>query len=121
MNFNPGNSNGLSPFSISSFISSSNKSVFCLNISVADIASGLSTYTGTLINVLYFLINSSSLVFSFILFNSYNISCVLPTANDGITTVPPLSIVSDTTFKNISAFWLFFICNLLPYVDSITK
>ena len=95
--------------------------MFSLNTSVADIASGLSTYTGAFINVSYSLINFSSSFVSFILFSSYNISCVLPTANDGITTVPLLSSVSDTISKNISAFWSFLICFLLPYVDSITK
>ena len=36
-----------------------------------------------------------SIFFSFSLFSSYRISCVLPTANDGITTFPPLAIVSN--------------------------
>jgi len=121
VNFNPGNSNGLSPFAMSFFVSSSNKSILSLKTSVADIAKGLSTYTGVFIKTLYFLLNSSSSFSSFSLFNSYNISCVLPTANDGIITVPPLSSVSETTSKNISAFCSFFTCNLLPYVDSITK
>ena len=121
MNFNPGNSNGLSPFIISAFTSGSNKFIFSLNTSVADIAKGLSTYTSDLIKVLYFLLNSSSFIISFNLLSSYKISCVLPTAKDGITTVPPLSNVSETIFKNISAFSSFLKCNLLPYVDSITK
>ena len=121
VNFSPGNSSGLSPFSIASFTSSSNKSVFFLNISVADTASGLSTYTGAFINFSYFFINSSSDVFSLILFNSYSISCVLPTANVGITTVPFLSNVSYTTSKKIFALSSFLMCNLFPYVDSITK
>ena len=109
MNCKPGNSNGLSPLSICFLTSSSNSSVFCLNISVADIARGLSTYTEAFINLSYFSKNSSSDLFSFKLFNSYNISCVLPTANDGITTFPPLSNVSATIFKNISAFSSFLI------------
>ena len=50
----------------------SNNSVFSLNICVADIARGLSTYTGTFINVSYFLINSSSCLFSFILSEDNN-------------------------------------------------
>ena len=36
------------------------------------------------------------------------------TAKEGITTVPPLSNVSDTTFKNICAFSSFLLCNLPP-------
>jgi len=95
--------------------------VFSLNTSVAEIASGLSTYTGAFINFSYFSMNSGLFFVSLILFSSYKISCVLPTANDGITTVPPLSIVSDTISKNSSAFSSFLTCNLLPYVDSITK
>src|SRR5699024_12369973 len=55
------------------------------------------------INFLYLRLNSSSFFISFSLLISYNISCVLPTANDGITTVPCLSNVSATIFKNISA------------------
>ena len=94
VNLSPGNSNGLSPFSISSLTSSSNKSIFSLNISVAETASGLSTKTGAFIILSYFALNSSSSVFSFILFSSYNISWVLPTANEGITTVPFFSKVS---------------------------
>ena len=43
--------------------------------------------TSFFINVLYFLLNSSSSLVSLILFNSYKISCVLPTAKDGITTI----------------------------------
>ena len=43
VNCNPGNSSGLSPFKISSFTSGSNRFVFSLKTSVADIASGLST------------------------------------------------------------------------------
>ena len=95
--------------------------MFSLNTSVADIASGLSTYTDAFISVLYFLLNSSSFIMSFNLFISYSISCVLPTANDGITTVPPLSSVCDTMSKNIVAFSSFLMCSLLPYVDSITN
>ena len=50
VNLSPENSRGLSPLSIIAFVSSSNKSSLFLNTSVADIASGLSTYTGALIN-----------------------------------------------------------------------
>jgi len=121
VNFNPGNSSGLSPLFISACVSSSNKFMFSLNTSVDDIARGLSTYTGAFIKVSYSFKNFSSFLVSFILFSSYKISCVLPTANDGITTVPLLSNVSETISKNISAFLSFFICFLLPYVDSITK
>ena len=120
-NLSPGNSSGLSPCEIACFVSSSNNSILFLKTSVADIASGLSTYTSDFINVLYLLINSSSFLVSFILFSSYNISCVLPTAKDGIITFPPFSMVSDTIFKNNSAFSSFLIWILLPYVDSITK
>ena len=97
--------------------------MFFLNTSVAEIASGLSTYTGTFIIFSYFLANSGSFFpkSSFNLSSSYNISCVLPTAKDGIITLPPLSKVSETISKNIFAFSSFFTCNLFPYVDSIIK
>ena len=122
VNLSPGNSKGWSPFFNFSCISSSNKSVFFLNTSVAEIARGLSTYTGTFINVLYFFWNtSSSLCSCFNLSISYKISCVLPTAKEGIITFPPLSKVSDTISKNKDAFSSFLIWSLLPYVDSITK
>ena len=39
----------------------------------------------------------------FNLLSSYKISCVLPTAKEGITTLPSLSNVSDTMSKNIFA------------------
>ena len=68
------------------------------------IKTDISTYTGAFIKVLYSLKNSSSSLVSFNLFNSYSISCVLPTAKEGIITFPPLSKVSETIFKNISAF-----------------
>ena len=43
VNCNPGNSSGLSPLCINCCVSSSNKFIFSLKISVAEIASGLST------------------------------------------------------------------------------
>ena len=46
---------------------------------------------------------------------------VLKQANEGITTVPPLSSVSDTISRNTFALSCVPTCNLSPYVDSITK
>ena len=60
VNCNPGNSSGLSPLSMNSWTSGLNKSKFCLNICVAETASGLSTYTGVFIKISYSFLNSSS-------------------------------------------------------------
>lgn len=57
-------------------------------MAVAEVASGLSTKISTFLIILA---SSESVLISFAI--SYNISCVLPTAKDGIITFPPFEIV----------------------------
>ena len=107
-------SRGLSPFAMYSFVSSSKTCAFFLKTSVAVVAIGLSTYTFRFLKASWY-----SLFDSYTLFSSYISSCVLPTANDGITVVPPFSAVSRIISSNFLTSSGFFGCSLLPYVVSM--
>ena len=94
-NFNPSNTSGLIPASINFIASSSKHScVFLPNMLVDSIASGLSRYTSNGLSISFFSLISRI---------KYKSSCVLPTANEGITTLPPRSNVLVNTFTSSAA------------------
>lgn len=78
---------GLMPLRMSAQASSSRKLVsVCKKTRVASLASGLSTYTG---KCGWPCTMPASLIWRM----KYSSSCVRPTANDGMTTLPPRSSV----------------------------
>ena len=116
-NRSPGKRIGLIPWRTSAMASSSKHScVFVIKIFVASTASGLSTKTSVCSN-------SGSSWSTLSCLKKYNISCVRPTAKQGITKFPPAASVSFKICFNsllqskreMPWSWLLF-----PYVDSIT-